>query len=90
MQQFLGNTAFGLGINCSAGWFGYTGALPGYNTADYYSPQSGITIVAWTTYQAEKPPEGVATVIFRDITRILTPNNVPMVYTAEQLRASGM
>jgi D-alanyl-D-alanine carboxypeptidase len=44
---FLGNTSFGLGITCSEGWYGYTGALPGYNTADYYSPETGTTIVAW-------------------------------------------
>lgn len=87
---FLGNTSFGLGINCSAGWYGYTGALPGYNTADYYSPARGITIIAWITYQAEKPPEGVASVIFRDIARIMTPDSVPMVYTSEQLRRLGL
>jgi hypothetical protein len=88
-RRFLGNTAFGLGINCSAGWYGYTGALPGYNTADYYFPASDTTIVAWITYQAEKPPEGVASVIFRDIARIMTPANVPFVYTSEELQRSG-
>jgi D-alanyl-D-alanine carboxypeptidase len=77
---FLGNTSFGLGITCSEGWYGYTGALPGYNTADYYSPQTGITIVAWTTYQAPKPVEGVASVMVRDIARIITPMHVPFVY----------
>lgn len=87
-KQFLGNTDFGLGINCSAGWYGYTGALPGYNTADYYFPATDITIVAWITYQAEKPPEGVASVIFRDIARIMTPGNVPMVYTSAGLQHS--
>jgi D-alanyl-D-alanine carboxypeptidase len=89
-RQFLGNTAFGLGINCSAGWYGYTGALPGYNTADYYFPATDTTIVAWITYQAEKPPEGVASVIFRDIARIMTPANVPFVYTSEDLQRSGL
>ncbi|PZR57367.1 MAG: hypothetical protein DLM50_06120 [Candidatus Meridianibacter frigidus] len=89
-KQFLGNTAFGLGINCSAGWYGYTGALPGYNTADYYFPATGTTIVAWITYQAEAPPEGVASVIFRDIARIMTPANVPLVYTREQLSGAGL
>jgi D-alanyl-D-alanine carboxypeptidase len=88
-RQFLGNAAFGLGINCSAGWYGYTGALPGYNTADYYFPATDTTIVVWITYQAEKPPEGVASVIFRDIARILTPANVPFVYTSEELQRSG-
>ena len=88
-RQFLGNAAFGLGINCSAGWYGYTGALPGYNTADYYFPATDTTIVVWITYQAEKPLEGVASVIFRDIARIMTPANVPFVYTSEELQRSG-
>jgi len=77
---FLGNTSFGLGITCSAGWYGYTGALPGYNTADYYSPATGITIVAWINYQAPEPVEGVASVMVRDIARIMTPDHVPFVY----------
>ena len=77
---FLGNTSFGLGITCSEGWYGYTGALPGYNTADYYSPETGTTIVAWINYQAKEPVEGVASVMVRDIARILTPDHVPFVY----------
>jgi D-alanyl-D-alanine carboxypeptidase len=85
-KQFLGNTSFGLGINCSAGWYGYTGALPGYNTADYYNPTTGTTIVAWITYQAPQPIEGVASVIMRDIARIVTPDHVPFVYTPAELR----
>jgi D-alanyl-D-alanine carboxypeptidase len=77
---FLGNTSFGLGITCSEGWYGYTGALPGYNTADYYSPETGTTILAWINYQAKEPVEGVASVMVRDIARILTPDHVPFVY----------
>jgi D-alanyl-D-alanine carboxypeptidase len=77
---FLGNTSFGLGITCSAGWYGYTGALPGYNTADYYSPETGTTIVAWINYQAKEPVEGVASVMVRDIARIIAPDHVPFVY----------
>src|SRR5207249_2547354 len=57
---FLGNTSFGLGITCSEGWYGYTGALPGYNTADYYSPATGTTILAWINYQAKEPGYGGA------------------------------
>lgn len=82
----LGNTSFGLGITCSAGWYGYTGALPGYNTADYYSPSTGMTILAWIDYKAEQPIEGVASVMVRDIARIVTPGHVPFVYTQAQLR----
>ena len=85
-KPFLGNTSFGLGINCSAGWYGYTGALPGYNTADYYNPATGTTIVAWITYQAPKPIEGVASVIVRDIARIVTPAHIPFVYTPADLQ----
>jgi len=77
---FLGNTSFGLGITCSEGWYGYTGALPGYNTADYYSPATGTTILAWINYQAKEPVEGVASVMVRDIARIITPDHVPFVY----------
>ncbi|HEY5426597.1 MAG TPA: serine hydrolase domain-containing protein [Candidatus Tumulicola sp.] len=88
-RPFLGNTDFGLGMNCSAGWYGYTGALPGYNTADYYNPATDTTIVAWITYQAQTPPEGVASVIFRDIARIVTPANVPMMYTAADLKSAS-
>lgn len=82
---FLGNTSFGLGITCSAGWYGYTGALPGYNTGDYYSPSTGMTILAWIDYQAPQPVEGVASVMVRDIARIVTPGHVPFVYTQEEL-----
>jgi D-alanyl-D-alanine carboxypeptidase len=84
---FLANTSFGLGITCSAGWYGYTGALPGYNTGDYYSPSTGLTVLVWIDYQASQPIEGVASVMVRDIARILTPDRVPFVYTPAQLRA---
>ncbi len=77
---FLGNTSFGLGITCSEAWYGYTGALPGYNTADYYSPATATTILAWINYQAKEPVEGVASVMVRDIARIITPDHVPFVY----------
>jgi D-alanyl-D-alanine carboxypeptidase len=72
-----GNLAFGLGIGCSAGWYGYTGGLPGYNTANYYFPEQDITVVAWVPLQADKPEPGVANAIFRDIARIMTPEHVP-------------
>jgi len=74
-----GNLSFGLGIGCSAGWYGYTGGLPGYNTANYYFPAKGYTIVAWVTQQRHTPFPGVANAIFRDIARLMTPANVPFV-----------
>jgi D-alanyl-D-alanine carboxypeptidase len=73
-----GNLGFGLGLACGgAGWYGYTGGLPGYNTADYYFPERGITIVAWVDAQLGSPNPGAANAIFRDIARILTPENRP-------------
>jgi D-alanyl-D-alanine carboxypeptidase len=68
---------FGLALGCSSGWYGYTGGLPGYNTANFYFPETGATIVAWVDTQANKPAPGVANAIFRDIARIMTPNNAP-------------
>ena len=72
-----GNLSFGLGLGCSAGWYGYTGGLPGYNTADYYFPKTGEFIVAWVPLQASKPKPGVANAIFKAIASIVTPNNIP-------------
>jgi D-alanyl-D-alanine carboxypeptidase len=45
---------FGLALGCSSGWYGYTGGLPGYNTANFYFPAGGATIVAWVDVQANK------------------------------------
>jgi len=75
----VGKLAFGLGIGCSAGWYGYTGGITGYNTAAYYMPATGATIIAFVNSQREKPFPGVANAIFRDIAKIVTPNNVPFV-----------
>jgi D-alanyl-D-alanine carboxypeptidase len=74
-----GNLYFGLALGCSAGWYGYTGGLPGYNTADYYFPAKGVTIVAWIDVQSGKPLPGVANALFRAIATIMTPNNIPFV-----------
>ena len=54
--------------------------FPGYNTADNYSPATGTTIVAWINCQAKQPVKGVASVMVRDIARILTPDHIPFVY----------
>lgn len=77
-----GNLSFGLGIGCSAGWYGYTGGLPGYNTAGYYFPAKDITIIAWVTLQSDKPFPGVANAIFHDIAKIITPGDIPFVRDA--------
>ena len=74
-----GNAAFGFGIGCSAGWYGYTGGITGYNTSAWYMPAKGVTIIAFVNTQREQPYPGVSNAIFRDIARIVTPNNVPYV-----------
>lgn len=85
-----GNLSFGLGLGCSAGWYGYTGGLPGYNTANYYFPATGVTIAAYVTLQSHKPFPGVANSIFRDIARLMTPSNVPFLLKAKPSSSSGL
>jgi D-alanyl-D-alanine carboxypeptidase len=68
--------AFGLGIGCSGGWYGYTGGIPGYNTGAYYFPEKDATVIAFVNSQIEKPDPGVANSIVRDITQILYPDHV--------------
>jgi D-alanyl-D-alanine carboxypeptidase len=67
---------FGLGIGCSNGWYGYTGGIPGYNTAAYYLPSRDATIIAFVNAQEETPAPGVANAIVRDFTQRLFPENV--------------
>ena len=74
-----GNFKFGLGIGCSAGWDGYTGGIIGYHTAVYYMPATGATIIVFVNSDQEEPLPGVANALFRDIAKIITPNNVPFV-----------
>jgi D-alanyl-D-alanine carboxypeptidase len=73
-----GDAGFGLGVGCSNGWYGYTGGLPGYNTANFHFPEKDITIVAWVTVQADTPKPGVANAIFRDIAKIMAPEHAPL------------
>lgn len=72
------NLAFGLGIGCSAGWFGYTGGITGYNTGAYYLPATDATIIVFVNSQQEpKDKPDVASATVRDIARALFPGNVP-------------
>jgi D-alanyl-D-alanine carboxypeptidase len=68
--------SFGLGIGCSAGWYGYTGGIPGYNTGAYYLPEKDATIIAFVNSQIDQPDPGVASAIVRDFTQILFPDHV--------------
>jgi len=85
-----GNLSFGLGVGCSSGWFGYTGGLPGYNTANYYFPAGNTSVVAWVTYQGDKPVPGVANAIFRDIARIVQPQSYPFDMSKRGTGRSGL
>jgi D-alanyl-D-alanine carboxypeptidase len=67
---------FGLGVGCTGGWYGYTGGIPGYNTAAYYLPSRDATIIAFVNSQQEMPEPGVANSIVRDLTQRLFPENV--------------
>ena len=72
------NMAFGLGIGCSAGWFGYTGGITGYNTGAYYFPAQDATIIVFVNSQQERKDKlDVASATVRDIARVLFPANVP-------------
>lgn len=70
------NMGFGLGINCTGGWFGYTGSMSGYSTAAYYLPAQDATIIAFVNSQREEPGPSVANAIVLDITKILFPQNI--------------
>lgn len=67
---------FGLGVGCAGGWYGYTGGLPGYNTGAYYLPSKDVTLIVFVNAQREKPEPGAANAIARDITRLVTPQNI--------------
>ena len=41
---------------------------------------TGMTIVAWINYLAKEAVKGVASVMVRDIARILTPDHIPFVH----------
>jgi D-alanyl-D-alanine carboxypeptidase len=85
-----GNLSFGLGIGCSAGWYGYTGGLPGYNTANYYFPKANVFITSWVSAQINAPRPGAANAVFHDIARIMTPNNIPFASSDKSTGKSGL
>ncbi len=68
---------FGLGLACDGDWFGYTGGLPGYNTANYYNVKSGLFILAWVDAQIGTPAPGAANALIRDIAKVVSPGDVP-------------
>jgi D-alanyl-D-alanine carboxypeptidase len=76
---------YGLGIGYYNGWIGHTGSLPGYNTGVYYLPEKKAVLVIQTNTDTKRvitpgnPPveEEPVNGVFREIAKIVTPNNVP-------------
>jgi D-alanyl-D-alanine carboxypeptidase len=68
---------YGLGIGSDNGWPGHTGELPGYNTCAYYLPEQKATIVVWVNSDIKANGASPATGIFKALTRVVTPGNVP-------------
>jgi D-alanyl-D-alanine carboxypeptidase len=73
-----GEVGFGLGVGCASGWYGYTGGLPGYNTANYYFPATGAFVAAWVTLQKDDPKPGAANALFTELARVMTPDSPPI------------
>ena len=71
------NQTFGLGTICSAGWYGFTGGISGYNSAAYYLPESDSTIIVLVNSLRPNPDPGVAMSIVHDIAKSVFPGNVP-------------
>jgi D-alanyl-D-alanine carboxypeptidase len=68
---------YGLGIGEDHGWLGHTGELPGYNTAAYYLPAKKAVIVVMVNSDIPVGKANPAPAIFKAITALLTPQNVP-------------
>jgi len=76
---------YGLGIGYYNGWIGHTGSLPGYNTGAYYLPSKKAVLVIQTNTDIPRiitpgPPrvqEEPVNAVFREIAKIVTPDNIP-------------
>jgi len=70
--------AYGLGIGIDNGWLGHTGELPGYNCAGYYLPAKDAVFVVEVNSDIAGPDKAnPAPAVFKSITKILTPDNLP-------------
>jgi len=71
------NNGYGLGIMCTAGWFGHGGVVPGYTTDAFYFPAQKITIIVLVNSGGRGLASGAATAIFQDVAGVMTPQNIP-------------
>ncbi len=71
------NVSYGLGVFCTAGWFGHAGLVPGYNTAAFYLPTRKITVIVLVNTEIARAATDPAIAIFQDVAGIMTPQNIP-------------
>jgi len=71
------NRRYGLGIGYDNGWLGHIGALPGYNTSVFYLPEKDAALVVLTNSDIAANDDNPAPAIFKALTRVVTPDNVP-------------
>ena len=69
--------AYGIGVGTDLGWLGHTGELPGYNCAAYYFPEKEAVIVVMVNTDIPVGTANPASTIFKALTAVLTPANVP-------------
>lgn len=71
-----------LGVGFDKGWLLHEGELPGYNTKIAYLPEEKAVFVCFINTDADVKVKGKrispATVIFKDMAKILFPKNVPI------------
>jgi len=76
---------YGIGLGYYNGWIGHTGEIAGYNTGAYYLPSKKAVLVIQTNTDIPivitpgDPPvtQNPVTALFREITKIVTPENIP-------------
>ena len=69
--------AYGLGIGIDHSWLGHTGELPGYNSSANYLPARKATVVVLVNSDIPAAKANPAPQIFKALTAVLTPGNVP-------------
>lgn len=69
--------AYGLGIGIDHGWLGHTGELPGYNSSANYLPSKKATVVVLVNSDIPADKANPAPQIFKALTRVISPDNVP-------------
>lgn len=65
--------SYGLGVGSFDGWIGHNGTILGYNTAMFYEPGSGATVIVEMNRSFATLDEDHATELFLQIAKIITP-----------------